>query len=114
MQDGVTYDGYAMVIPYPRGEVVPLPLDTPVATATLVECLLITTHGWPDAHKLGRVLWHTSAKRLGGKSDGLWLITSDGNRGHVESYHESQLPYSDFADGRWGWRLGDVEPIESP
>jgi hypothetical protein len=112
MPDGRTYDGYAMVIPYPRSQVVPLPLNAVVATATLVECLPITTAGWPTAHRVGRCLWLTSRGAMGGKTDGLWLITSDGTRGEVESYHEDQLPYSDFADGRWAWRFADVEPSE--
>jgi hypothetical protein len=82
----------------------PLPCGAIAAVADLVDCVPMT-NTWPE-------------------NDGRHLLVSDGAltvyRGHP--HHEphegldvtDQLPYGDFAPGRWAWILEDIRPLPEP
>lgn len=77
-----------------------LPLGAIVATATLADCVPIMW--WLDnAHP--HDLAHIS---VDGQNANYWRWGTEGDAECVTD----QLPYGDFAPGRWAWLLTDVQP----
>lgn len=87
----------------------PAPLGCVVATATLEACLPITDLDVVDGLAVVRpgldVGWY----------DGPWLtLRRDGETLADDTDISEQLPYGDFAPGRWAWMLTDIEPLAEP
>lgn len=84
------------------GPKVYLPLGAVVATATLADCV-------PMYHVMqviaGEVRWPNV--QLNGPDA---VTYTDGQQDHRDV--ADQLPYGDFAPGRWAWMLTDVQPCE--
>lgn len=95
--------GFGWYESFPRGCV--------VAVVDLVDVVPISER-WGAAHEYGRSLQPRSAEMFGGDRDGLFVCSSDGARGTVDGYAEDQLPWGDFSEGRYGWLLENVRPIE--
>lgn len=103
----------------------PLPLGCVVATARLDECLPVFDRFgsfatdenplWAWAQDHGWVISNLRNRHLG--SPFLQVNTPPvvGQRtGWCQSIIDDQLPYGDFAPGRWAWMLTDIEPLAKP
>ncbi len=86
-----------------------LPLGVVVGSAVLAACLPIET---PDSEiaRAERIVWTSGARdlkiarldrRLEGTDQHPWITEADVS---------DQLPYGDFAPGRWAWILADAAP----
>lgn len=103
------------------GAVIDLPLGAIVATANLIDCIPMVEWGEDPTH---------SHLTIG--NDGhlrLWRYAPEGARRAWQAYDPAtrasnggtniddrtdQLPYGDFAPGRFAWLLEDIEPLEVP
>lgn len=92
-----------------HGQRFPLPLGVVVCTARLAGCLPMVAagEGTPDG-------WPSDWPLLEVTDDHLWHWPSDGAPSIEASDLSDQLPYGDFAPGRFGWMLEDVEPLVAP
>lgn len=113
------------------GTHVPMPLGAVVATANLVDCLPMT-HGL-DEHDGDQIViaggGELTLACLGSKfvSDGSEFF-DDAGVTHISGRWQTatpedgyglfdisdQLPYGDFAPGRWAWMLDGIEPLPEP
>lgn len=86
--------------------VVPLPLGAVVATAVLTDCVPMvgSTDGAPDGWPIDWPLLEVRKNRLL-----LWPteeVLPDGMAADLSD----QLPFGEFAPGRWAWLLDDIKP----
>lgn len=88
-----------------RDSVTPLALGAIVATARLVDCVPMVGpgEGSPDG-------WPTEWPLVEVEPARLTLWPSDGAAAVEATDITDQLPYGDFAPGRWAWLLDDIKP----
>ena len=85
------------------GDCAALPLGAVVATARLAACLPMVP--WNDPQQ------RNGEHRLFVDERSIWRTNP---RGGGPLNMTTQLPYGDFAPGRWGWLLADVEKLPEP
>lgn len=93
---------YAQGVPGAPQSPVPLPLGAIVATARLEACLPMVS--WNDPQQ------RNGEHRLFVGPGDLWQTRERGPARDISD----QLPYGDFAPGRWAWMLTDVDRLDEP
>jgi hypothetical protein len=83
----------------------PLALGAVVATAVLADCVPMLVLGDDGDHH---------APHLCLDSDGEAMLLLDHGERDWENNAGDQLPFGDFAPGRWAWVLTDVQPFVTP
>jgi hypothetical protein len=77
----------------------------------------IETRSWP-APRADCVPMIDATDTVPGRSfmyvDPDFVQIHDGPDDNAPRYIEDQLPYGDFAPGRWAWLLADIEPLDEP
>lgn len=114
---GSVRDGVLNPDRFTDGTAIPMPFGAVVATANLVDCVPIVEWGAdPQADHLtacrggGLNLWHfiPGSMPLGWSAYDPATRESAGGPGIDD--RSDQLPYGDFAPGRFAWLLDDVKP----
>lgn len=80
------------------------PVGAVVALATLVDCVPIVENGWPVNED-----WRSA---LVIEDDTLTLYRTDDPE--VSEVADDQIPFGDFAPGRWAWILDCIEQLPNP
>lgn len=83
----------------------PLPLGAVVCTTVVTDALPMVVPAWEPAARDSICLPDDDTGSP--LTIGRW--THPGPAGFWSHYDSDQLPYGDFAPGRWGWLLADVE-----
>lgn len=106
---------YAQGVPGAPQSPVPLPLGAIVATARLVDCIPMLDadatvpepwmpHLAPNRGKPGWSHWQGPNVHV--------VVESTGRNPWIIRDITGQVPYGDFAPGRWAWMLDDVAKVE--
>lgn len=81
----------------------PLPLGAVLSTAELVDCLPMIDSNDPVPMIGGFVYVDPDFIQIHADADD-----------SAPTYIEDQIPYGDFASGRWAWLLDDMDPVYPP
>lgn len=120
----ITLNGYGVesrprwTLSRPDGPELPLPFRAVVATATLTDCVpMVQFHSQGPGHEPvptytpeGPLTFPLLA--INNDTSGL-SIHRGGGTGIVDDMTD-QLPFGDFAPGRWAWLLDDTKPVDPP
>lgn len=102
------YDGTPVLDNNDTGARHPLPLGAVVATARLVDCVpMVRCWDHLGAEDLPGSMWLE-----GNQSHTIGLVYQD--RWMAETDMSDELPFGDFAPGRWAWLLDYIEPLDEP